>query len=351
MITFLAFFLIFLIVVGVHELGHALAALLFHVKIQRISLGFGKAVFSWQSKSGIVYSLGRWPLGGYVHLLNTRIDKVETQDLALCFDKQSLFRQAIILIAGSVMNAGLAMLALTFFYFLGFKTQPPIVKAVRPNSTMAQAGLVANDQILTINQEGVSSWVETGMSLAASLEQKKISLKVIHPGLGSRNIEFYPDKIQWATKGDFFEKLGIQMDLSKSTAQAGLPLHQAFLKAFEKFIALAVFFLTMIKLLILGYFPFSMLLGPLGFLSLTVKTFMQGLAVFLNFIATVSLSVGLVNLFPVPGLDGGSILYLLIEKIRGKPLSIAAELLCFRLAMIGFSILFIQLLLNDLFPS
>ncbi len=82
--------------------------------------------------------------------------------------------------------------------------------------------------------------------------------------------------------------------------------------------------------------PFAVLLGPIGLLAASAGSFMQGLAVFLYFIASLSLAVGLVNLFPIPGLDGGSIIYALVEKIRGKPVPIAWELLLHRLAMIIF---------------
>jgi len=108
------------------------------------------------------------------------------------------------------------------------------------------------------------------------------------------------------------------------------------------------FFLMVLKQLIIGAIPFSVLLGPIGLFAVSITSLSQGIVVFMFFIASLSTAVALVNLFPIPGLDGGSILYALIEKIRGKPLSVAMELLLYRLVVIVFALLLVHLLMNDL---
>jgi len=102
-----------------------------------------------------------------------------------------------------------------------------------------------------------------------------------------------------------------------------------------------------LKQVLSGTVPFLLLLGPLGLLMTMVHSFLQGLAVFLYFIANLNLAVAIVNLLPLPGLDGGAIVYTCIEKIRGKPISVALEVLLHRLAMIALCVLFIQLIMND----
>ncbi len=127
-----------------------------------------------------------------------------------------------------------------------------------------------------------------------------------------------------------------------------LSFFQACQNAFLQIMGLLYFFLVMLKQLFTGHIPFAALLGPLGLFTAMVNSFLQGLAVFLYFIASLSLSVALVNLFPIPGLDGGSIVYALVEKVRGKPASIAMEILLHRLMFIAFSLVLVQLILNDM---
>lgn len=103
-----------------------------------------------------------------------------------------------------------------------------------------------------------------------------------------------------------------------------------------------------LKQLLTGVIPFSVLLGPLGIFAASVASFTQGVAVFLFFIATLSFAVAVINLFPIPGLDGGSIVYALIEKVRGKAVSVPMELLLHRLVFIIFCVLLVHLLMNDL---
>lgn len=103
-----------------------------------------------------------------------------------------------------------------------------------------------------------------------------------------------------------------------------------------------------LKQLFSGLIPFSALLGPIGIFAASVASLTQGVVVFMFFIATLSLAVAVINLFPIPGLDGGSIVYALIEKIRGKPVSVAMELLLHRLVFIVFCVVLVHLLMNDL---
>src|SRR5438132_1294650 len=93
-----AIVLTLILVVGFHEAGHAMAAKLFKVKIRRISIGFGKAIFTWKDRAGREWIWALWPLGGYVHLLNSRIEAIPESDFGLCFDKKPIWQRCIILI-------------------------------------------------------------------------------------------------------------------------------------------------------------------------------------------------------------------------------------------------------------
>ena len=143
--------------------------------------------------------------------------------------------------------------------------------------------------------------------------------------------------------------LGILPNL---TADRGMirasSLFEAFNQANKAIAHYLYFFIMILKQLFSGVIPFAILLGPLGVFAASVVSLTQGMAVFFYFIASLSLAVALVNLFPIPGLDGGSILYALIEKVRGKPISVAMEVLLHRLMVIIFCLILFQLLMNDL---
>lgn len=148
---------------------------------------------------------------------------------------------------------------------------------------------------------------------------------------------------------NLLSQLGIEPNLSapRDTLRSpslGAAIHQA-----NTVIAsMLYFFLMIFKQLFTGVIPFSMLLGPLSVFAASVASLTQGIVVFMFFIATLSLAVALVNLFPIPGLDGGSIVYAVLEKIRGKSISVAMELLVHRLVFIVFCVMLVHLLMNDL---
>lgn len=346
-----AIVLTLVLVVGIHEVGHALAAKLFSVKIQQISIGFGKPLFKWKGKSGCEWIWAIWPLGGYVQLLNSRIQPVAEKDFASCFDKQSVWVRCIILVSGALANLLIAWLALTFMFILGYQQNPPIIQTVIPQSIAAEAGLRAGDRFVEIAGQKTNSWQEVGMRLIMILGQNHVATLVVdvEGNLHQTSLNLS----QWRYKKQrisLLNQLGIEsasLNLHKQQVK-GLPFLQAIYRAIDKSLQLLSFFIVMLKQLITGIIPFSMLLGPVGLLTASVGSFSQGLAVFLYFIASLSLAVGLVNLFPIPGLDGGSIVYVMIEKIRGKPVSVAMEVLLHRLAVIVFCLLLVQLLMNDL---
>jgi regulator of sigma E protease len=151
-------------------------------------------------------------------------------------------------------------------------------------------------------------------------------------------------------KDALLASLGITLDTNKLQEEqvAGVPFLKANQLTFYKIRHLVAFFFLMLKQLFTGMLPLGLLLGPIGLFAAMAGSFMQGLSVFSYFIGTLSLAVAIVNLLPIPGLDGGSIAYALLEKVRGKPLSVAFEVLLHQLAFIAFCVLLAQLIINDL---
>lgn len=348
---FLALIITLILVIGLHEAGHALAALAFKVRIQRMAIGFGRPLLTWQGRSGIEWVWALWPLGGYVRLLNSRIQPVKEEERPFCFDQKPIAQRLIILLSGALANLLVAWVALTLMLMMGYKQYAAVITNVTPQSMAATAGFKAGDRLVAIQGRSTRSLQDAAMGLIASLGHAGIAVTVRDSQNQLRDVTL--DLSGWrfpAHKGSLFSLLGFTMasPASHPYVVQGIGFFSAASQAMGMIAALLVFFAVMLKQIVTGVIPFTLLLGPVGFFQVSFYSLSQGISVFLYFIASLSLTVGFVNLLPVPGLDGGAIVFALIEKWRGKPISIAMEVLLHQLALILFTLIFIQLLLNDL---
>lgn len=337
-----------LLVVGVHEAGHALTAIWSGVSIQRISIGFGKPLFLWKLKSKIELVWARWPLGGYVQLLDTRIPGVNIgpNECLRCFNKKPFSTRFLILIAGALANLILAFSALVLFFMLGFRYIPPVVPEILPNGIAEKAGLTKGSRIIDIANQPTLSWQKASMVLLMNMGKKDLALTFEDPQGRLKKTELNLSSRKQSSLSKFlgFEKIQKPQILRFT----GIPFMSAVKEAWRSAWYLTAFYLMMIKQVLTAQVPFSWLLGPFAMVMITIKSFSEGLSAFLYYIANFSLAIGIVNLLPIPGLDGGSIVYALVEKIRGKPHSLAMEILLYRLALIAFALFFMHLLRNDL---
>lgn len=338
-------------VIGIHEYGHALAARFFDIQIQRISLGFGKTLFSLALKSGCKLDINLWLVGGRVHLLNSRIDNVSPQHYSLCFDKKPIWIRTIVLLSGSLANLLAAILALLFMLMLGFKQLPPIIGTITTPSHAATAGLLPGERITQVAGHDTYFWRDVGMQFIMHVGQKHVPITVCASKNHCR--ETILDLHIWENKHNdlsIFSAIGITPDTSPQHIEIipGLPFWKALSSAGSQLMGLVFFFMIMIKQIFTANIPFAALLGPFKLFETIIDSFFQGLAIFLYFMANFNLAMALINVLPIPGLDGGAIIYGLIEKARGKPMSIALEILIYRLFFILFSLVLFQLIMNDL---
>lgn len=347
----LAIVLTLLFVVGIHELGHAFFARLFRVKIKRIAIGFGKPLIQWTGRNGCDWAWCMWPLGGYVQLANTRISPVEPEHYERCFDKQAVWKRVVILFGGAVANFISAWLAFFLVFSFGLPYKAALVHDVQPKSIAAQAGLAAGDRFITIAGQPTLSWSDVGQELIILWGNARVQATI--QKVGSRQTKtIYLDLSQVPLGGSshsLLAGLGFSPDLSTASQESrASSFSDAVVMSNHAMLHLLYFFIMIFKQLLSGVIPFSLLLGPLGLLSASLVSLTQGLVVFLYFIATLSTAVALVNLFPFPGLDGGAVVYALLEKIRGVPVSVALELLLYRLSLVVVFLFLVQLLKNDL---
>ena len=350
-LSLLAVVLTLLLVVGFHEAGHALSARLFGIRIKRISIGFGKPLLAWRDKNKIQWVWALWPLGGYVRLFNSRVDRVREQQYQYCFDKKPVWQRIIVLISGGIFNFFLAWFVFAVVYKIGFPQVKPVIASVSAYSVAAKAGLKPGERFVRVAGNDVDSWRDVAMQFIMNMSKERVNAVVVNDIGMSRKVAM--NLSNWRYQDDdtnFLISLGFYPKASSSEpvyAQAEGVI-SAFQHAFSYILTLCLFFLILIKQLVLGVIPFSVLLGPIGLIVETVSSFYLGVVQFLFFVATLSIAVGLINFFPIPGLDGGSVLYALLEKARGKPISVPLEILLQRLALIAFCVLLVNLILNDL---
>ncbi|MDI1351853.1 MAG: site-2 protease family protein [bacterium] len=350
---FMAFFSVLLtlvLVVGIHEAGHALVASYFKVTIQKISIGFGKPLVQWQSKSGTVWVWALWPLGGYVQLANTRINS-EIKNTQHCFDTQPIWIRIVILLAGAFANLVTAWVAFILVFYLGIHYKEPQIQLIQPNSVAAKAGFFPSALFLSVADQATPSWQDVGKELIIGWGHKDVKVQLIHPQtkvIANRVIDLSNVPLNVKDKS-LLASLGI---VPNYMAKQEITVASSFIGAVKDaslaIIHLLYFFMMIFKQLFSGNIPFSMLLGPLGIFSASISSFTQGMVVFSYFIASLSTAVALVNILPIPSLDGGSIIYALLEKGRGKPLSVAFEVLVHRLVFILLGIILVHLIMNDL---
>ena len=339
-----------LLVVGVHELGHAIVARWCKVSIQGIAIGFGKPLLRWHDRKGREWLWGVWPIGGYVDLLNSRIHPVLPSQKKYCFDKKPIWMRILILLAGSGANFFTAWLVLTLYFFIGYQQTAPVIAAVRPNSIAAIANLAPGEKLISIAHKPTKSWHAVGMQLVMNLGKNHVPVTVkkangilhqTHLDLKGWNDHYHTYSL--------LSQIGLIPDNAKSHKQAirGLSLLPAMQQAWHTTVGLGHFYLVLLKQILTKTIPFFLLLGPIGIFSNIIDSFVHGVAVFLFFIAQFNLVVAVFNLLPIPTLDGGSIIYAIIEKIRRKPMSVALEVLIYRLMLIGFVVVLVQLIQND----
>lgn len=350
-IGIIAILLCLLLVIGSHELGHAVVARWCGIKIHAIVFGFGKPLWTWCDNKGRKWIWALWPLGGYVHLSDTRNQIVGPSQKKYCFDKKPIWMRIAVLSAGVIANLILAWLALTIFFLLGHQETTPKIASVQPNSIAVSAHLEPGETFLSIANHPTPSWQEVGMQLLINFGKHQVPISV-RSSTGMHH-QRHLDLDRWPQKShshSLLSQIGLtpDIDLYQQHAVPGVGLLEAMSLAWHTIVTLLHFYFILVKQIVTGSVPFFLLLGPFSIVVNILDSFKHGVAVFLYFIAHLNLVVAVVNLLPIPSLDGASILYALVEKIRRKPMSVGFEVLLYRLSFIALVLLWTQLILNDL---
>ena len=291
--------LIFGILIFVHELGHFLAAKHFNIKIHEFSIGMGPAV--WKKRKGdILYSLRALPIGGFVKMEGEDFESDDDR----AFNKCAPWKRIIVLIAGAFMNILLGFLIFVLAFSLVPKMSVPVVREVVEGSAAQTAGLAAGDKIVSINGAAVhlQSDVSFEMYRNGGAEAK---IEVLRDG---KKMTFYLTP----QNEDGRYIVGYYPATAKRTV--GSVLQDSF---YYNFFVIKVVYVSLFEL-IAGHVAVSDMSGPVGIVSEIGQAVKYGFADVLNFAGLIAVNLGVMNMLPLPALDGGRAVFALIEMITRK---------------------------------
>lgn len=348
--SIVAIVLILLLVIGLHELGHFIAARCLGVKVKRVVLGLGKPFYTYTLPSQLELCITPFPCGGYVKLLNEREAPVAKSDLPYSFTHQKPWRRIVILLAGAVVNLLVAFVIYFGLLLWGLTEKPPIVGEIAPQSIAAEAGLKAGDEIQSIDGWKTPNWSLTLLAIishSGNNSPMNVTVKQVNGHIKALSFAM----TGWHFNGSRqtpLESFGIDLPEEIKSHEVRLPFTAAFQQGAYRTYQYVILNLHMMKQIVTRQIALTALSGPMTLVSAAKSELDVGLERFLQFIALLSIAVGMVNLLPLPSLDGGHILFVVLEKLRGKPLSVDVEVLIYRFMMAALFIFCMQLVANDL---
>ena len=430
------------ILVTVHEYGHFWIARKNGVKVERFSVGFGRALWRRTGRDGTEYVLAMIPLGGYVKMLDERVDEVQPQDKGKTFNSKTVYQRIAIVAAGPLANFIFALFAFYLMFLIGVPSVKPVVGNVAVNSIAAKAKLTSNSEIIAIGDAETRNWQEVNLALIGEIGSKEISIKVKQrdsqyvstltfdtslwkfspdktSALASLGITPYRPKVHnelaAVAKGSPAELSGLLVgDKLISVENISTESWLAFAKEIKKFPAqevlitverndksltlpitpksieqsgvvigyigvapksepwpetllielsygpiesikesakrtwnLTTLTFSMIGKLITGDVSVKNLSGPIGIAQGAGNSAGHGFVYFLGFLALISINLGIINLLPLPVLDGGHLLYYLIELFTGKEVPEKIQETGFKFGALALLMLMAVGLFND----
>ncbi|WP_100752194.1 sigma E protease regulator RseP [Vibrio salilacus] len=432
------------ILVAVHEFGHFWVARRCGVKVEKFSIGFGKSIWSRVAKDGTEYSLSVIPLGGYVKMLDSRVDDVAEQDKHTTFDAKPLWKRTSIVAAGPLFNFLFAIFAYWLVFLIGVPAVKPVVGQITPASIAAESGLQSGMELKAVSGVQTADWESVNMGLISHIGDRELTLTVVPvDGIGIEetmrldltNWNFDPEKESAMSAlgfmpytpeitarltnvsqdsagakaglqvGDLLVKLdGVDVtswqqvvekiqqspntpvnitverasqtllltlipdsrDLSDgrvigfagiAPAVAEWPENYRFElqygvvesvgKAVEKTGKVINLTVSMLKKLIVGDVGLNNLSGPISIAKGAGTTADYGLVYFLGFLALISVNLGIINLVPLPMLDGGHLLFFAIEAVIKRPVPEKVQEMGYRVGGAIIFSLMIVAIFND----
>jgi len=358
----LPFLILITIVVFIHEYGHYYFAKKYGVGITDFSIGFGKEIFGWNDKSGTRWKICWIPLGGYVKFFGDRnvfseseqskiINKYSEEDRKKLFILKPLYQRSIIVAAGPIANYVLAIIIFIVINLIAGKDMTPaVISEVQKDSPAFAAGMKKSDRIISIDNNKVESILEVSTFINTSTKEKIEFL--IHRNDQEISILIKPNLVDGKDSlGNSVKKrmIGIKLTpLNNEFNKQPLSPSKAVYYAVKEVWFVSITSLNYVGKMITGSGDTSQLGGPIRIAKITGQVAEYGIIPFFSIMAYISISLGLINLFPIPMLDGGHLMFYLIEKILGKPLNQRTQEGFFRIGLFLLLSLMFFVTFNDL---
>lgn len=317
--------IIFGILIFVHEFGHFVMAKLYNVRVDEFALGMGPKIVGVK-KGETEYTLRILPLGGYVRMAGMESDLEDPRG----FNKKTVLQRMGIIFAGPLMNFITALLIfIGVFMFIGTPSDANIIGQVLDGKPAASAGLQAGDQIVKINDQAVTTWMEVVTIIHQSPGQ---SLQLtIQRSNQQQSFSVVPEKDPASGQG----LIGIMQSAQRQGLLASIVLGLENTYGFTKTLLLNI------GQMITGRIA-PEVSGPIGVVQIVGEVTQFGWSSLLTLAGYLSINLGLLNLFPIPALDGSRLAFLGFEGLRGKPLDPAKENL---IHLVGFALLMLLMIL------
>ncbi len=340
--TIIYFILILGGIVFFHELGHFLFAKKAGVYIYEFSIGMGPQLFKWKSKKDeTMYSIRLLPIGGFVQMAGEEIDPDENIPKEKRMQSKTWLQRFSIMIAGIFFNFVLAIVLLFVVGLINGTPQKEIyIGVIDKNSSAYNAGLRENFEILQVNGKKASTKDILSLELIANVK-KEVEVKYKDENGNVEIAKFKADTID--ENGTTNYKYGFSLINQK---QRGF--FSSIKYAFTKTIELIEYMFFVIWYLITGKISLTNLSGPIGIFTMVGETAKEGLINLVYLMAIISVNVGFINFLPLPAFDGGRILFLIIEKIKGSPVNPKIENIIHTVGLGLLMLLMVFITYNDI---
>lgn len=340
--TIIIFILVLGTIVFVHELGHFVFAKLMGVYVYEFSLGMGPKIFGKKGKE-TEYCLRLIPVGGFCSLAGEEVeeDKIKvSKDRRLQAKKP--WQRFLIMFFGPGFNFIFAILVLFLIaLFCGSASYEPIISSVEKNFPAYQVGLTKGDEILEIDGHKTKTLDDVSIYLTLSDKDKNTKIKVEKENGSIKTYQLKPKKVK--EDGETVYRFGIGL---KSEKKYGFlnSVKYTIVKTESLFKQMMI----TVKSLFTGGVKVNQLSGPVGIYSIVGEQSKAGISSILYLMAFLSINVGFLNLLPIPAFDGGHILFIIIEKIKGSPVSQKTENMIHTVGLFLLMLLMIYITFNDI---
>ena len=339
--TIILFILILGAIIFVHELGHFLFAKMFNVYVHEFALGMGPKLWSKKGKE-TVYSLRAIPIGGFCQLAGEN-DEEEDKDIPKdrLLQAKKPWKRFLIMACGAIFNFLLAIVLLFIITLItGSNDTRPLIQNVEDNLPAYREGVEAGDRVISINDNRVTTIYDISLFLTIADREKPVVMVIERDGQ-RKTIEMQAEKVE--VDGEEVYRFGIGLEAEQQTG---------FVNAVRyTFIRTGSMFRQMwftIASLFTGDISVSQLSGPVGIYSLVGEQSQGGIMSILFLTAFLSINVGFINLLPLPAFDGGRIVFLIIEKVKGSPVKAKTENIIHTIGLILLMLLMIYITFQDI---